>query len=354
VSCQETKVKRGFGPGTATPQDIAHRRWARWFIDLIPYLHRTAREKDCMLFVTDAVTRQHLLLDTHSNSTTIELAFLLLNRVVSLFGPPEEMAFDSDSKFSSEDMEDFCRVLRIATYRVTARHQRANPAERYVQICVRILRTYAYNDPTNWDLWLGLCNLAMNSHFNKDIGMSPNEASFGWRTHPIAGIPVVELESVRNIDFRQMIEHQKGILAIIRDVMNDAVYESKFDYDHCHKDQKFKVRDEVWLDISNLRRFGTKLAARWVGPIRVREIVLHHGEHKNNYLLDLPASLKRLSPVIHTSFLRPYYPPLAGQPSHDRPGPILGHGDDIYELDAIAEHHFDKRRKKWMFHVTWK
>ena len=104
--------------------------------------------------------------------------------------------------------------------------------------------------------------------------------------------------------------------------------------------------DFAYLSTKNLQLpspLSKKLAPKFIGPYKIIEAV-----GASSFKLDLPESLHRIHPVFHTSLLRN----LEGDfPTVQDPVFELD-GEDLYEVDYIADHR--RRKNKTEFLVHWK
>ncbi len=112
----------------------------------------------------------------------------------------------------------------------------------------------------------------------------------------------------------------------------------------------FKKGEKVWLDVKNLRTIHLtyKLRAKWYGPFQIAkklsDIV---------YQINLPQSWK-IHNMFHTSYLSRYNETLEHGPNYLEPPPELIEGEEEWEIEAILNKKYDKRKKKQMYQIHWK
>jgi hypothetical protein len=351
--CQQVATKRGNAPGTLFPQPIAKMRWRKWFLDILPSMPPTARGFDAILAVMDSMSRFIILIETQTSATSKDIGYFLLNRVIAIFGAPDEVDMDGELRLNSKDMFDFWSVVGVTVYANTADHYCANDIERRLQDVHRVVRARSYSDPTNWDLYLGETALAVNSVLLRTLHMSAADACLGWTPSLIPALPQLDGQDGRAMPFAQLLDHQRGVLQMIRDLSDESSLESKAFHERTHHSQEFNVGDQVMVYLYRLTRLNAKNSARWLGPFRVSEVVKHHGVCRGNYRIELSPDLARVHPIFHTSFLKPFLPPLQGQAGADQPGPVLSEGPNQYLMTGIVKHRFDKRRHRYLFLVSW-
>jgi hypothetical protein len=74
-------------------------------------------------------------------------------------------------------------------------------------------------------------------------------------------------------------------------------------YNKKHKDQSYRINDEVMLSSKNIRmrKAFKKLADKFLDPFKIKAIV-----GRNAYKLDLLKSYRRIHPTFHVTLLEPY------------------------------------------------
>ena len=353
VACQVAATPRGEGPGHLFKTDVPQQRWDRIAGDPVPHLPRTERGYDAILLLVCLLTRSVIAVPTHTNASAKELAFLVLSVLVGPHGLPREFCTDRDPKWMSAVLQELFEMLQIQHIATVACHQRADPAERFVQTATRILRTHCYNRPNNWDRYLPMTVLAMNTTWNRVLGMTPEEADKGYNSR-LVQLPEFPGASMRDADFKELIAHQRDTQEWIRDLTDDGSADNKEIYDAAHQHQEFAMGDRVMLRMGTRHGLGDKFSARWLGPFTVTKLHTRHGMPVSNYTLDLPASMSRMSTVFHASFLKRYHEQVPGQESLSRPGPVEGaQFEDEFEVESIVKHKWDNRNKRRVYLVKW-
>ena len=109
-------------------------------------------------------------------------------------------------------------------------------------------------------------------------------------------------------------------------------------------EDKYKVRDNVWLSTKNIKteRPSKKLDHKMVGPFRIKALV------GLSCQLDLPTSMK-IHDVFHPSLLQKASDnPLPGQHNDPAP-PVIVNDKEEWEVDDILDAR--KRGRKVQFRV---
>jgi hypothetical protein len=97
---------------------------------------------------------------------------------------------------------------------------------------------------------------------------------------------------------------------------------------------QFKLRDQVWLEGTNLRlpHQALKLAPKRYGPFQITQEISPVA-----YRLELPAAWN-IHNVFHASLLTPYLETTAHGPNYAKPPPDLIEGEEEYEVERITKH----------------
>jgi len=192
----------------------------------------------------------------------------------------------------------------------------------------------------DWDEWLTVTSVVHNGHTNTTLGMTPNEALFGF--HPnlyprnLVSTPNKAVENCLNL------LHQKRAQATA--AINKAARTP-----YVIKDI-FKVRDQVWLDAKNLvlPYRSNKLAPRRQGPFSIKRIISPVA-----FQLVLPPSW-RIHDIFHASLLTHYMETPAHGPNYARLPPELVEEDPEYKVKAIINHHFYSQGRQLQYLIKWK
>src|SRR5258708_27647523 len=112
----------------------------------------------------------------------------------------------------------------------------------------------------------------------------------------------------------------------------------------------FKEGEKVWLDAKNLHTTHPthKLRAKRYGPFQIVKKL-----SDVTYQINLPLSWK-IHNVFHTSYLSKYNETLEHGPNYLKPPPELIEGEEEWEIEAILNEKYDKRKKKQMYQIHWK
>jgi hypothetical protein len=112
-----------------------------------------------------------------------------------------------------------------------------------------------------------------------------------------------------------------------------AQHRQKLYADRKRRDVRYEVGDSVYLSTRNLKAFGGKLLAKWVGPYVVTR---RAGEAAVE--LDLRGELGKTHPVFHVGLLKPYVESQLewpGRTRHNRPAPELVDGETEWVVERV-------------------
>ena len=115
-------------------------------------------------------------------------------------------------------------------------------------------------------------------------------------------------------------------------------------------EQRYKTRDQVWLEGRNLRidRPSVKLAPKRYGPFKIRKAL-----SPITYQLALPPQWK-IHNVFHADLLTPYHETELHGPNFTRPPPDLIDGEEKYEVKEVLQSRKFGRGRKVQYLVKWK
>jgi hypothetical protein len=141
------------------------------------------------------------------------------------------------------------------------RPQTDGQTERLNQEVKKYLRNYTHSHKPDWDEFLGLCEFALNSRYNRSIGMTPFQADIGYNPR----LPVdVDLPTETTV--KTFITSQLENLKKIQHTLQEAKDKMKFFYDKGRRDQSFKVNDLVLISLQNLSHEYSGHDSKTLGP----------------------------------------------------------------------------------------
>ena len=241
----------------------------------------------------------------HEAST---VAHLLVDRVFSVFGIPQQLLSDRGPEFEGSLIRELCAAMDIDKLRTTAYKPSTNGAiERFHRSLNSLLGKVVEDNQRDWDQWLPAVLAAYHASPHESTGFTPNYLMFGRELRvPLDlafGEPPVEegftpvyadFVEERRLRLRRAFELARQNLAV-------AAQRRKDRYDLKVRPAKFSVGDFVWYYYPRkLVGKSAKWQAAYQGPFMVVNII-----NEVNYIIQRsPRSQKQ---VVHVDKMKPCY-----------------------------------------------
>lgn len=103
----------------------------------------------------------------------------LLSKYFKNVGIPTKILADNATYFDNDKFKKFLTDRQVRLSFTTIRHPQANPAERYIQEVIKVLRLYVQRDHTDWVQWLRNVEYVMNGVPSTITQMAPITIMFG-------------------------------------------------------------------------------------------------------------------------------------------------------------------------------
>ncbi|THC87561.1 hypothetical protein EYZ11_012993 [Aspergillus tanneri] len=290
---------------------------------------------DAILVVVDALTKFALYIPCNKDISAPELAHLVYQKVVPMFGNPKRWVSDRGSLFTSSYWSTLCYCLGSKRKLSTAFHpQTDGQTERQNQTLEYYLRAYASFLQDDWVDWLPMAQVTYNAAIHSSTKTSPHEALMGFV--PSLRINVDPDPTGHAPAALERATQLKEKRSLVKDALEKAQKAMARQYNKRRIDRQFKIGDQVMLRAKNVStvRPNAKLDHRQLGPFSIID-----AWGNQSYKLQLPPKYRRLHPVFHVSLLEPYHE-RPGQWS--RPPPIPINGEEEWEVDQILEEKRDK------------
>jgi len=343
TTCQQNKIITHCTCPTMykIPTDPAALPFQQIAMDLIIGLPESNRHDSILTIVDHGCSRAAIFLPCTREISRPKIAQLYFDNVYRWFGLPKKIISDRDPRFTSHFGKALAAKLSVAQNLSTAFHPQTDGlSERKNQWIEQYLRLLTTAQQDDWDKWLTIASAVHNDRTNSTLGMTPNEALFGYRP---SLYPRVAVDTPNEaVESRLDLLHQKRAQATA--AINKAARTP-----HVIK-ELFRVGDQVWLDGKNLvlPYQSNKLAPRRQGPFRITRIISPVA-----FQLELPTSW-RIHDVFHASLLTSFKESPAHGPNYSRPPPDLIDEDPEYEVEAIINHRFFGQRRRLQYLIKWK
>jgi Reverse transcriptase (RNA-dependent DNA polymerase)/RNase H-like domain found in reverse transcriptase/Integrase zinc binding domain/Integrase core domain/Retroviral aspartyl protease len=297
--CQRNKSSNASPAGLLQPLPIPAKKWDSISMDFITHLPLVAGF-DSVLTVVDRLSKMVRFIPTTTTATAKDVAHLVFDNVVCLFGVPIDIVSDRDPKFVSEFWEELWKLFGTRLSRSTAYHPQSDGQS---EIMNRFLNDYLRNfcvEHSDWLQHLKVAEFAYNNSTHGSTQYSPFFLNYGQHPNtPVQQIsPSASASSAgafaANMD--RILNHAKSCLlsAQERQQRNANAYRS---------DVHYKVGDMVLLNSKHYQLKGVgkeKLKPKFVGPYKILQKI-----NKVAFKLHLPGSLK-IHPVFHVSQFKPF------------------------------------------------
>ena len=225
-------------------------------------------------------------------------------------------------------------MLGIKSKLLTAFHPQTNrQIERVNQELEQYLRMFIDYRQEQWPKWLGTTEFTYNNITHSSTQMSPFKANYGQ--DPRMGFEGKKKKKYQGAEkfIKKMKEIQEeAALRKVQEEMKKYANRKRVEVNN------YKVGDLVMLSTKDLkyqmvRRRTKKLTERFVGPYKIKKIIL-----SNIVELELP-SIIRIHPVVNVSKICRYIGQVERQ-KKEQPAPVIIEGEEEWKIKRIL----NKRR----------
>ena len=310
-SCQRHKRDYGKKAGLLQPIPAPTERWQAIAMDFVGPLTMSRRGNNFLLVVTDRFTHRCVLIPTTSVVSAAQTATLLIDNVIKVYGFPQVILSDRDTRFTSQIWTELMSRLGIKLKMTTAYHpQTDGQVERLNQVIATYLRHYVQSNPTGWDDMIAQAEMALNTTVTDSTGYTPFYADTGRHMQRPAQLPMPTTAQARMRPHDLM----RKVLSDLHEAHTDMAVTSarakatmKQQSDKHRKEVTFQVGQKVWLSTVNLqlRKRNRKFAPRWIGPYSITEV-----KGPVNVRLNLPQEAG-INNLVHVDLLKRYHEPEA-------------------------------------------
>ena len=226
------------------------------------------------------------------------IADTMFYEYITRFGVPEEIISDQGPSFMSQLFTNLCKLLEITKLHTAAYRPQGNGGkERVHSTLYTILRMLSKKFGKDWRERLPLAlYVYRNTYTYKAHGLTPHHALFGYANRHVT------LEYYRP-DHNETVDERIIRLQEIREWVKaqmDNIQATRNTYLNQHKN---KTRSYMPGDLVKFKRHvRNKLESYWYGPA---EIIRRIGPV--DYELKLPQEHDKKHPVMHSSYIKPYF-----------------------------------------------
>lgn len=181
--CQRVKSSRQHRLGQMSPHEVPGTAFHTVSMDIVLGLPLCGSYDTCIVIV-DLFSKTVILRPMSSHSTARECGTVFFDALVCRGFLPVKLITDRDPRFVSHISDELMRRLHINCKLISAYHQQADPAERYIQTIQTLLLLYVTGE--NWVACFTFVELVLNNTMNSSTGFSPNELLFIDPPNPLA------------------------------------------------------------------------------------------------------------------------------------------------------------------------
>ncbi|XP_036149245.1 uncharacterized protein K02A2.6-like [Monomorium pharaonis] len=174
IRCLLAERKQGKAEDFLQPRAKEDRPLETYHLDHLGSIPSTKKGYCHILVVIDAFTKFVWLYPT--KSTTTGEVITRLSKQAVIFGNPPRVITDRGTAFSSHAFREYCEAENIEHLMITAGVPRANgQVERINRSIISIFTKLSLQNPTEWFKHLNGVQQAINSSYNRSVGMTPFE-----------------------------------------------------------------------------------------------------------------------------------------------------------------------------------
>ncbi len=273
LSCQHRKTSH------RQPQlPTGHRPVSRPFqlvaIDLVEYKSLSEGNR-FILSVIDHLTRYLVLIPIKSKEAVVVVRHLV-DRVFSVFGPPETLHSDQGREFENQLVKELQSVFGYKKTRTAAYRPQGNSVlERVHSTVHNMLAMYSNLACDNWSELLSYVQLAHNTAYSKTLEETPHYLVFGRAPRlpvdNILGVPAADVPQTPLDYSRRTVNNLQLAYELARRNLKERADKQAVDNDKLSF-PRFKPGDQVLLHRPYSETDGPnpKLVSPWHGPYTVR------------------------------------------------------------------------------------
>src|SRR5215469_7185382 len=267
-------------------------------MDILGPLRKDSRTgHQYILVFKDTLTRYTELVPLRTR-TAEEVADAFIKSVLCRHGCPEILVSDNAAEFTSRMFKEVCRIFKIKTFNIAARHPASNGlCERQNIGISTYLKHYVNDSHTNWVKYLSFCQAAINNTYHSGIRSTPHlilktyQYRFPWELQHYAS-PYMEEGQKVELEKLEPYTRDRYMNALkIRDLARIHLQKAKDAMmQRQHKDansRDIKSGDIVYLKAVKPIHHSNKFTPRWTGPH-----IIQHRISENRFMLRCRATGK--------------------------------------------------------------
>lgn len=283
TACQQFKYNNTPMANPMQPH-IVTEPWQTLGIDIMGPFPIAKHKKRFLLVIVDYFTRWVELFPM-ANTTSIEIAQILINEVFTRYGIPQYILTDNGPQFISNSFQETCRALGIERKLTANYHPQTNMTERVNRTLKPMIAIFAQQKPHSWDKEIQKLAMAIRTSINETTGETPAFMMFGRDPKipldlivgdPKPGPPPATVESLHIENYKRNLMHNlRCAYEMVKEHSEVEKISQKMKYDRHTSERQFNVGDLVWVSTTNPQIGNTtvsrKLQPHYQGPCRITE-----------------------------------------------------------------------------------
>lgn len=352
--CQKTKPANFHKYGKLLPHSIPTRPYESISMDLIVNLP-WSQDCNAILVFVDRFTKHAQFIPMTTGLNAKGFAMLFVKHIACKFGLPANIVTDRDPRWTSIFWREVAELLKTEMLLASSHHpQHDGQTEIVNRQLETMLRAYVKDDRESWCDWVHLLEHAYNSRTHGATGSSPYFLLYGFESRGPTDVTESNVAALnRSKETKDFLLEFSMHRESARRAIARAQAKQANSFNKGRKSLDFEPGDLVLVNPHSLEWIesqgeGKKLVQRWIGPFEVQQRI-----NANTYRLRLNSSYPG-SPVFNIKHLKHYKSsPEEFGPRSKLDDTRAAPSDEVYEVEAIVGHKYDKSRRAMTYLVRW-
>jgi transposase InsO family protein len=353
-SCQRNKPSQQLTPGALMPLPLPEQPFQEWTQDAVTGLPMTKRGNDAIQVYVERLCKLKHFVAGHKSDGAKELAASFVHTVVRAHGVPLAIVSDRDPRFTASYYAELSKLLGTDLRMSTARHPQSDgQSEREIRTLITSLRAFCNDHQNDWDEYLDMIELGINSNVQASTQRSPHDMVYGMKPRLPVDVALATI-APRNPAALDRATRIQEAVQFGRDCLLEA-QQRQIKNASRRTVPTFAIGDPVMLTTEGLTlvNFNNKLCSQFMGPFLVTAVV-----NANAYTIALPPQLQALHSTFNIDKLKPFRStdafPFRPQPFARLPpvAPADSNGDEEFEVERIIAQRRDGNSVEYL--VAWK
>lgn len=305
MSCQLNKPT-ACPPVMVTPLEVPTSPWQCISMDWVTELPRSFEGHDAILNVVDRFTKWAIVIPCNKTQNAKQMATALFQHVFGVFGLPESIVSDKDTRLTSHFVHELWKLYDIhAKKSLPYRPQTDGSTERFNRTFLERLRHFVQRSQRSWEQRVPALMYSYNNAEHKATGFTPHFLLFGR----VPRDPRVSAEQVNLANGKDLKVWLRDLYAGFHDAeiamqkQADAMVRRGPTHEHVYAPGDLVKITTEYLHIAVLSTQTAKLQQRFVGPFTV----LRKHKRAPVYTVILPEQYRGMRHTFNAHDLRPWF-----------------------------------------------